>query len=191
MTLCQNPIWYWPGIHCKAEELHTFFGVLQDAGFPSERVEATYDAGLLPDNASSGVQKWVNDPRRTISNWWIGLSLGAAVAHIAACTAPEHRRPKRLTLINPFADRMELSQHLGFPMRGQWRLKPIDFHCLGGIRVDLVLSMRDERIPPQHGKRFIDCYSAGDVALIEMDTNHAVTDESHQRLLASLLLSKN
>ncbi len=190
MKLGLKHVWYWPGIRRSPAELDVFFAVLRDAGFTVDTVGATYDKGLLPDNADSGIQQFVNDPNRMVCNWWIGLSLGAAVAHIAACTAPAHRRPKRLTLINPFADRMELSQHLAFTMDGQWRLKPIDFHSPGGILVDLVLSLCDERIPSEHGFRLLDCYPAGDVDLIPLDSNHAVADESQQRLLASLLMAR-
>ena len=190
MRLNRIPIWYWPGIRRSANELHTLFGVLRDAEFTIDCVTEDYDIGLMPDNAGSGVQQWVNDPKRTVSHWWIGLSLGAAVAHIAVCTAPQSHRPKRLTLINPFADRMELSRHLGFSMIDQWRLKPIDFHSPGGILVDLIISRFDERIPPEHGHRLKECYSAGDVAVIELDADHALSEESQQRRLASLLLSR-
>ena len=190
MKLNQETVWYWPGIRRSAQELHALFGVMRDAGFAVEWVGSAYDKGLLPDDAHSDIQQWVNDPQRAVSKWWVGLSLGAVVAHIAACTAPEGRRPKRLTLINPFADRMELSQHLGFSIADQWRLRPIDFHSPGEILVDLIISKFDERIPPDHGHRLKDCYSTGDVTLIELDADHALSQESQQRLLASLLLSK-
>jgi hypothetical protein len=180
---------YWPGIRRGATELHTLFGVLRDAGFTIDCVVEAYDIGLPPDNPGSGIQQWVNDSARTVSHWWIGLSLGAAVAHIAACAAPEPRRPKRLTLINPFADRMELSRHLDFSLNNQWRLKPIDFRSPGGILIDLIISRLDERISPEHGYRLKECYSADDVTVTELDADHALSEESQQRLLASLLLS--
>ncbi len=189
MKLNPKHVWHWPGIRRSPAELDTLFGVLREAKCTVDCVGAAYDIGLLPDNSGSGVQQWVNDPKRTVSDWWIGLSLGAAVAHIAACTAPEPRRPKRLTLINPFADRIEVSRHLGFSMSGQWPLKPINFHSSGGILVDLIISRWDERIPPDYGNRLKDCYPAGDVSVIELDADHAISEPSQQRFLASLLLS--
>jgi hypothetical protein len=183
-------IWHWPGMRRTANELHILFELLRDAGFAVDRVGGCYDIGLLPDNPRSEVQKWISDPKRVSSDWWIGLSLGAAVAHIVACTIPEPRRPKRVTLINPFADRMELSRHLGFPMGDQWRLKPINFQSPGGILVDLVISRLDDRIPPEHGHRLKDCYSVDDLALFELDADHALSENNQQRLLASFLLSR-
>jgi pimeloyl-ACP methyl ester carboxylesterase len=182
---------YWPGIRRSEAELHTLFEILRDAEFTVDCVGSIYDIGLLPDNAESDIQQWINDPKNPTSDWWIGLSLGAAVAHIVACTTPESRRPKRLTLINPFADRLELSLQLGFSMSGQWRLKPIEFHSPGGIIVDLIISTRDERIPPDHGQQFKDCYSAVDIAVVELDADHTISKESQQRQLGALLLSRH
>jgi hypothetical protein len=174
----------------RANELQTLLLVLRDSGFTIGHVAVPYDVGLLPDNPGSAVQHWVTDPARTVSQWWIGLSLGAAVAHIAACSAPESRRPKRLTLINPFADRMELARDLGFSLNDQWRLKPIDFHLPRGILVDLIISRLDERIPPEHGYRLKRCYHPDDVIVTELDADHALSEERQQRRLASLLLSR-
>ena len=111
------------------------------------------------------------------------------MAHSAASCAPPSQRPKRLTLINPFADRMELAQRLGFSMTNQWSLKPADFHSPGGLLVDLVISKRDDRIPPEHGYRLKECYPTGCVRVIELDADHALSEESQQHRLASLLLS--
>ncbi len=189
MTLNRCSILYWPGIRRGPHELHAFFRALRDDDFKIDRITENYDVGLPPDDARSAIQRWVTDPRRVVSHWWIGLSLGAAVAHITACTTPPSCRPKRLTLINPFADRAELSRYLGFSMAGQWRLSPISFPSPGGFVVDVIISRFDERIPAEHGHRLSECYSERDVKIIHLDADHAVSAEGQQRELAAILLS--
>lgn len=185
-----NSVWYWPGIRRNNSDFSTLFCILREAGYYIDLVNTDYDIGLLPNNLSSGVQLYVNDPTRVMSNWWIGFSLGAAVAHIAAATAPVHRRPKRLTLINPFANRLELSEQVGFNIGDQWRLNPVEFSCPNGISVDLIISRRDERIPPDQGRRLIGCFPKNNIMYLELDADHMISGGTQQSLLATLLLSR-
>ncbi len=120
--------------------------------------------------------------------WWIGLSLGAAVAHIVAATIPVRSRPRRLTLINPFADRIELSRQRGFSLKDQWPLRPVEPFAAQCMKVDLVLSRFDERIPWSHGVRLQECYRATDVRLLSLEADHALTTPAIQVDLANWLL---
>lgn len=165
-------------------------GVLSDTGHEVSHIGAAYDVGLSPEDPGSDIQQWVNDAHRAEAHWWIGLSLGAAVAHIAACSVPEPRRPMRLTLINPFADRVDLSRQVGFSLGEQWRLSPIAFRSPGGIQVDLIISTHDERITPDHGHQLLTCYPAGDVVVLELEADHSISDRDQQRMLASLLMRR-
>ncbi len=190
MTKSLNSILFWPGIRWSETDLRNLFGALRTAKFTINRAEVTYDSGAPPQDAGSGVQKWIGDARHEVPKWWIGLSLGASVAHIAACTVPDRFKPNRLTLINPFANREELSKEAGFDMKEQWQINPIEFNCPSGIHVDLVISRFDNRISPEHSRRLRACFSGADVKTIELDADHRISDEEQQHLLAESLLTR-
>lgn len=170
-------------------ELDCLLNSLQDAGFAIERMEVEYDSGPPPQDASSEIQRWIRGTPYGVPRWWIGLSLGAAVAYVVACTLPECCKPRRLTLINPFANRRELSKQAGFDMGTQWEINPSEFACPPQLRVDLVNSRFDERIPSQHSHRLGTCLAGVDVRMIELNADHRISDEAQQLLLAQVLLS--
>jgi len=128
------------------------------------------------------------DPNTPIGFWWIGLSLGASVAHIVCSTICEEKRPMRLTLINPFADRVELSAIRGFPMGDQWHLRPDKYALPPETVADVVLSLRDERIPSEQGLRLHSQWGAQRSRVIWTDADHVISDSNEQQRLAKLLL---
>src|SRR5262249_10904185 len=96
--------------------------------------------------------------------------------------------PRRLTLINPIADRVKLAEMRGFSLEGQWPLLAERLSVLEVMAVDLVLSTRDSRVPPEQGRSLIKCYPAARVRVIELAADHALEGEAIQRSLVSSLL---
>lgn len=179
---------YWPGMRRQAGELASLFAQMRRSGFVVQKVSAPYDVGPLPSEPTSHAHHEVMHLDTPASNWWIGLSLGAAVAHIVCSTICGEKRPARLTLINPFADRMELSQIRGFDLGDQWRLCP-DRHGLPpGTIVDLVLSSRDEHVPPEQGLRLHALWGNQRSRVVWADSDHAISDSTEQCRVAELLL---
>lgn len=191
MSSNRKLIWYWPGIYRKSTELNVLLGSLGESQFDVKWIDHQYDSGLPPDNPNSDIRQWVADPQEKPADWWIGLSLGAAVAHISLCCAPQSRLPKRLTLINPFADRVELAAYAGFSIADQWNLIPVGFRFKRDIAVELVVSSNDVSVPPEQGMRLLSCYPTSNVTVINLHADHSISSISAQRSLASILLSQS
>ena len=183
-----NSILYWPGMRYNPGELEMFFSHMRSKGFVVRIVKAPYDVGPLPAYSSSLAHQEVLHSDTPAGGWWIGLSLGAAVAHIVCSTVFSEKRPRRLTLINPFADRVELSIVRGFALGDQWRIRPEKYRVPPGISVDLILSLRDERIPLEQGLRLQSLWSDPRSRVVWTDSDHIISDFTEQQRLAKLLL---
>jgi hypothetical protein len=178
---------YWPGMRRSPSEFATLWQGLSGAGFAVSWVDVPYDCGPPPDSPISAVARWL--AQRPLAEWWIGLSLGASVAHVAAATAAAGRCPRRLTLINPIADRVKLAEERGFSLEGRWPLLAEQFPVFGVAAVDLILSTHDMRVPPEQGRSLVKCYPASSVRVVEVATGHAFEDVAIQRSLLSSLLT--
>jgi len=188
MSQANNNLLYWPGMRVNPGELGTLFSHMRSSGFVVQIVSAPYDIGPMPADSASLAHQEIMHSDTPVGGWWIGLSLGAAVAHIVCSTICRERRPRRLTLINPFADRAELSIIRGFDLGNQWRLRPEKYSVPAGISVDLILSSRDERIPPDHGLRLQSLWEDQRSRVVWTDSDHVISDSSEQQRLAELLL---
>lgn len=177
---------YWPGLKRNPSELEHLWPLLKAASVKARWLEPDYDVGPIPGEPDSPVIQWLN--KQTAYSWWIGLSLGASVAHISAATVAPIRRPCRLTLINPIADRIALSYQNGFSLDQRWRIIPHTIIVPGIAVVDIVVSKFDERVPPEHGRSMLACYPDSRVRFIELESGHTVDEYSVQRDLSGLLL---
>ena len=171
------------------QELSTLLAHLTTCGITVRTVSAPYDTGPLPSEPASHAHQEVMHSDTEPSNWWIGLSLGAAVAHIVCSTVCAEKRPTRLTLINPFADRIELSKIRQFALDDQWPLRPDKYPLPPGTVADLVLSSRDERIPPEQGLSLHALWGAQRSRVVWADSDHVISDSDEQRRLAESLLN--
>lgn len=171
---------YWPGRGQNLDILSALRRSLEARGAEIECVSFRYDCGPL--------SPWTwTEVRDNHAEWWIGLSLGASLACYSLPFAT--RRPKRLTLINPFFSREQLSFEKHFSLDGQWKFslsgnnEPVD--------LDLVVSMNDDKIPLHHSSDILKHNSFNSVSLITVDSNHTIDDRLAQRELASVLLGRN
>ena len=183
----QSRILYWPGMHRNSEELlDTLETVTKQSKSSLHWLKEPYDIGVLPNNRASDIHRFIE--KETTFNWWIGLSLGAAVAFIVAASVSKSKRPKRITLINIFHDRKDLAKHKSFSLDDQWPLRPLDFIINSEIKVDLVVSKKDEKIPPSYSLNMMAVLNKYQINLIELDADHQISSLSTQKCLAKLLL---
>lgn len=183
----KDGILYWPGRGNNPLQLSECLRIMEREGHSVEVMPLEYDVGKKPDTPQSCIYQWATKRTSVGAYWWIGLSLGAAVAHIVASVIPLESRPRRITLINPFANRAQLAKEKNFSLAGQWSLNPVDYQ-LYVPHVDLVLSLQDDRIPNEHGKRLLPKFNAAKVHLITLNADHAVKCRSTQSNLAETLL---
>ena len=173
---------YFPGIHRLPNELEHFFLLLKEKTGASIYISPIqYDTGIF---TLTPFYDWLNSIPRP--DWWIGLSLGASLAWMAAAECPEMLRPARLTLLNPFANRKILAETAGFSMSNQWDLVPEQVEVPPGIKTDAVISRQDSKIPWECKRNLIHKIPKGQVSLI--DTDHAFSSEQEQILLFKTLL---
>ena len=180
-------ILYWPGIGRSPLELFDFYRSMEDNGYSIAIMPYEYDVGEKPHNPESFIYQWANNQSNTGADWWIGLSLGASVAYLVASAISAESIPKRITLINPFADRAQLAWEKGFSLVGQWLLSPLN-HSLYVPIVDIVLSLNDDRIPIEHGKQLLSMITATELRVIMLNADHAVSCCSALLYLADMLL---
>ncbi len=179
---------YWPGIHRLPEELNQCFAELQKIGFRVTWMNVPYDKGLTPDQPSSQIQYYIMNQKSAVFSWWIGLSLGASVAYIVAATIPVQYQPKRLTLINAFADREKLAQEKGFSLNGQWVIFPSKYTLPSSVEVDFIISKQDDKIPKSQSNSLREVLISNQVRIIELDTDHAINNIEQQQILAKQLV---
>lgn len=168
-------------------ELSVLLSQLEKRGFSVGTLKAQYDLGPLPSDPQSAVHHEVGETGNIRRDWWIGLSLGAAVATIACATVLPKAVPARLTLINPFADRNELARLRGFVMGSQWPLCPANYSLPREVKVDIVLSKHDKSIPCAQGLRLHAKWKPK-AQIIWSDSDHVISDVEEQRRLVELLL---
>jgi hypothetical protein len=180
-------ILYWPGMGRSPLELFDFYRRMEDNGYSIDIMPYEYDVGEKPHNPESCIYQWAENLSETDADWWIGLSLGASVAYLVASAISAESIPKRITLINPFADRAQLAWEKNFSLVGQWLLSPVNHNLYVPI-VDIVLSLNDDRIPTEHGKQLLPMITATELRVIMLNADHAVSGYSAQLYLADILL---
>jgi hypothetical protein len=179
---------YWPGIHRLESELAIFRQGLGRSGYTVQIADVPYDQGLPPDNPLGPVARWL--ARCVRSDWWIGLSFGAGVAHIAASIVPPDFRPQRVTLINPVADRNTLLKSRGLPTSNVWKLQPVEFAVSGVRMLEIVLSQHNMKVPRKQGLSLLDCYPGAIARTLDIQADHAISDHARQTLLLNFLLTE-
>ena len=102
---------------------------------------------------------------------------------------PKEFYPFRITLINPFYSRRELSQENGFDSSNQ-----MDFcldEAISGVKfVELVLSVYDSKIKMSHGIRVLNQFSSSDKKIIFINSDHSIQNADAQAELAQILSSE-
>lgn len=172
-------ILFWAGRGQDLKILENFRKQLIKSGFQIDYINIRYDEGeLLPNKWK---QVLYND-----SDWWIGISLGAALVYYSANFA-EGYKPKRITLINPFSSRKILSEEKGFDLSNQWLFSPKD--CTLKIdNMDVVLSTYDTKIPMYHGIELLNKTICNNKKIVFVDSNHTIDDINAQIELADILI---
>lgn len=186
----RESILYWPGRGQNPEELSDCLNIFKTNGYFVDVLPYAYDLGDNPVNPESHIYQWAHAKTQGGSKWWIGLSLGASIAHIVASILPLTSIPNRITLINPFANRAQLAQEKKFSLKGQWPLKPEDFRS-SVPTVDLVVSIDDKKIPVEHANKLMMLFDGENRRFIELDADHAITCRSTQIELSDILLYGN
>lgn len=178
---------YWPGIRRTADELKLLREGLIRAGHAMEWLGVPYDEGSPPDSPDGPIAEWLAQSEPAY--WWIGLSLGAGVAHISAAISAHQLQPRRITLINPVADRCALARLRRFSMDTLWDLRASRFIVPHVRQLDIVLSTEDTQVPRDHGLSLLKCYPNAQPRLTEIRADHSISDPEQQNLLLRSLLS--
>ena len=181
-------VWYWPGVRCQPDELAVLLGLLAKGGVQVLRLRPDYDRGLPPWHPDSPFRNLLTGPEEEKADWWLGLSLGAAVAACVAATIEPQARPARLTLINPVVDRAALARERGFLMEKGWELRLTDLPPPSVSQLDLVISAADERVPAWHGESFREHCIGHPLSYFSFDADHTFSSPSTQERLAVALL---
>jgi hypothetical protein len=147
-------------------------------------MEDSYDVGSQPDSSHCNIHRYLGNLSSSSYDWWIGLSLGAAVAHICSVSIIPELRPKRLTLINTFGDRKKLAETKGFSIDNQWPLVPQNFPFDSDIQIDVVVSLQDTHIPPSMGLQMENYVQNPNVNFIALNSDHNISSSSKQKDLA-------
>lgn len=182
-----NNILYWPGMRSIPEELCFLKKRIKENGnFKIITMPEKYDFGPLPYKADTPISSFIE--HQTYSHWWIGLSLGASVAYIISSLASKNKKPKRLTLINMFHNRKELSIQKKFSLDSQWDLRPINYKIAKDIKIDLVISEYDKKINPIFGLKMLNRLTSNNVNLFKIKTDHVLSSKTLQEELANKLI---
>lgn len=174
-----NKILFWPGITQDTNILKDLKRILIKNGYFIEYVKFKYDVGKL------NPKKWdqvVNNK----SDWWIGISLGASLLYYAYHFVPLNKRPKRITIINPFFSREILSYEKDFNIKNYWNFSPIKYK-VNVNHIELVLSIFDKNIPIYHGLHLINSSSTSNKNIIFINSNHVIDESNAQKELGILL----
>ena len=168
---------YAPGLGQDYKILQGFRDQLESLGYDFAYIDFPYDEGDL-------------DPKRyncitdNTSEWWIGISLGASVLYYMYNFAEV--KPKRITIINPFSDRKQLSSERGFDISDQWNFAPKSME-IKVKHIDLVTSVYDKSISMYHGIELLNKAEADTKNVIFVDADHQVSSIKAQKELANCL----
>lgn len=172
-------ILYWAGRGQDLKILESFRNELAKNGFEIDYINIKYDEEELSP------QKW----KQVVDNdadWWIGISLGASLLDYSVNFA-RWRKPKRITLINPFSSRKILSKEKGFEFNTQWDFSPKD--CKIKIdNMDVVLSTFDTKIPMYHGVELLNKTICNNKKIVFVESNHTIDNDYAQIELANILI---
>ncbi len=161
------------------------------AGFRKELAACGHDLAIVPFAYDTGnfAPELLAETLPGGCPWWTGISLGAALLWtLAAEKGSGPGCPRRLTLINPFADRERLSRERGFSLEGQWRFRPLDSAPAPEI-LEVVIALGDQAISPVHGLELLAASRARIRRLITVQADHQISDLRVQRSLARMLSS--
>jgi len=176
-------ILFWPGRGKDPNVLAYFLSLLKAQGYNVITIPFEYDTGISPLSFDSEWKEWCT---KNDFSWWIGISLGASLAYTFASLL-ETRKPKRLTLINPFMSREILAKEKGFSLKEQWNFSPIEFD-LRLKQIDIVTSVMDEKIPMYHSIQLLNKTISNRKNIIFIDDTHQISNVAAQKELAELLI---
>lgn len=178
-----NRILYWPGRGQDLKVLKYFRNELLQNGFLIDVIDVEYDIGELnPLN-------WAK-VKENNCDWWIGISLGASLLYYALNYVDDLCKPTRITLINPFCSRKNLSNEIGFDLTNQWDFSPIE-NTVNVDQIELVSSVFDVKIPMYHGINLLNKTISSNKKLIFIDEKHTIDLKEAQIELAQLLCDIN
>ncbi|MDR1250458.1 MAG: hypothetical protein LBK63_14310 [Treponema sp.] len=181
----KKKILYWPGMGKNNSVLSHFLSCIENMGTTITFFPLEYDKGEKPFYSGSLWFSWLE---KNFYDWWIGISLGASLAYMMASLCEEDIKPNRLTLINPFQSRHELSNEKGFSLENQWDFSPMSKE-LTIKNIDMVISINDEKIPIHHGIKLLNHITCTHKTLIIVDDYHCIENPSTQEDLANILTS--
>lgn len=185
MKAIKSKVLYWPGIGQDIQVMHDMLNILRKRKFDIIYPEFVYDKDEFLLDKKSEIYKWVEKQN---AEWWIGLSLGASLAYTIASLLPIELRPARITLINPFSSRVQLSKEKGFSLENQWIIEPKRYN-LSVREADIVISLYDEKIPIYHGIELASNIMSRNKKIIFLKANHMVMQKGVQEELGGILLS--
>jgi hypothetical protein len=144
-----------------------------------------YDKGDAPGSNSLFV-----DFVESIHNcdWWIGLSIGGLVAHVVASGLTRVNMPRRITFINPVADRKMLAERNRFSLENKWHLELRQLAFASPHVVDFVVSINDSRVPNSHANEMAKCYPDNCVRWFQIESDHSISSVAMQEKLSYELL---
>lgn len=179
----QKSMLFWPGRGKNPDVLNYFLTHIRGKGVAVEVIPFEYDTGSPPFSVDSAWSAWL---REYPVPWWAGISLGASLAWLFASLPDDSIKPKRITLINPFASRKQLAEEKRFPLDGQWDFSPVD-HGVTLHAAEVVISVFDEKIPAHHGIRLLNRLNAEAKRVIFVNDNHQIQNRDVQEELAGVL----
>ena len=178
-----NKILYWPGMGQDLEILKHFRNELTLQGYSIDTVKIKYDQNELnPKN-------W-NEIKNNQADWWIGISLGASLLYYSLNFINENNKPLRISIINPFSSRKQLSIERKFDLKNQWDFSPINVNC-DVNEIDLITSLYDSKIPMYHGIELLNNAISVNKNLIFVKEDHTINNIEAQKELAKVLHNVN
>lgn len=177
-----SKILYWPGMGQNLEILNQFRKELLKRGNEISIIDFKYDDNKLEPT------KWKIIEEKKF-DWWIGISLGASLLYYSYEFVMDKYKPERITIINPFSSRKTLAKEKKFNLKNQWDFSPINSKMQINT-IDLVSSIKDDRIPSHHGFELLNNAIANEKNLILINENHTIDNYDAQIELAKLLINK-
>jgi hypothetical protein len=180
-------ILFWPGRGQNPNILSHLLSFFRQNGYCVVSIPFDYDSGEVPFKKDSDWCKWLQSNKY---NWWIGISLGASLAYTMLSLSEETIQPKRITLINPFSSRKQLSIEKKFSLENQWDFSPTEYELVVNS-IDMVISLFDEKIPIYHGISLLNHTRSQHKKLIFIHDYHEVKDSTAQTELAKILFGEH